>query len=200
MHEKHDSRLRCVQTPLHARSSPRTIALLGGGEMVQLDSSKQQSLVEFDVTNNSAHLVRASQSSSTVSHSDETNSRETLKRKCTTESVLSFEDLQQHFGCKRDDAAKALGVSVSTLKRSCRQHGIPWWPSRKKTKVSKTDCILLEPQGEKDVSPTCSKMPTEGQTERDNEMVGHLQDQNEGPNLLNTGNGSNKDSITTLIF
>ncbi|XP_028089742.1 uncharacterized protein LOC114290060 isoform X3 [Camellia sinensis] len=200
MHEKHDSRLRCIQKPLHARSSPRTIALLDGGEMVQLDSSKQQSLVEFDVTTNSAHLVKASQSCSTVSHLDETNSRETLKRKCTTENVLSFEDLQQHFGCKLDDAAKALGVSVSTVKRISRQHGIPRWPSHKKRKVSKTDCILLEPQGEKDVSSTCSQMPTDGQTERGNEMVGQLQDQNEGPNLLNTENGSNKESITTLIF
>ncbi|KAI7998141.1 hypothetical protein LOK49_LG10G02031 [Camellia lanceoleosa] len=174
-HEKHDSRLRCIRTPLHAGSSPRTTAILDGGEMVQLDSSKQQSLVEFNVTNNSAYLIRASQSCSTVSHSDETNSRETLKRKCPTESALSFEDLQQHFGCKRDDAAKALGVS-------------------------KTDCILLEPQGEKDVSPTYSKMPTDGQTERGNEMVGHLQDQNAGPNLSNTENGSNEESITTLIF
>ncbi|KAI7996159.1 Protein NLP1 [Camellia lanceoleosa] len=199
IHEKHDSRLRCIQTPLHARSSPRTIALLDGGEMVQLDSSKQQSLVEFDITNNSAHLVRASQSCSTISHSDETNSRETLKRKCTTESVLSFEDLQQHF-CKCDNAGKALGVSVSTVKRTCRQHGIPRWPSRQKKTVSKTDCMLLEPQGENDVSRTCSKMPTDGQTERGNEMVGHLQDQNEGPNLSNTENGSNKESITTLIF
>ncbi|KAL7169853.1 hypothetical protein ACSBR2_034818 [Camellia fascicularis] len=200
MHEKHDSRVRYIRTPLHARFSPRTTAILDGGEMAQLDSSKQQSLVEFDITNNSAHLVRASQSCSTVSHSDETNSRETLKRKCPTESALSFEDLQQHFGCKRDDAAKALGVSVSTLKRTCRQHRIPRWPSRKKKKVSKTDCIRLEPQGEKVVSPTCSKMPTDGQTERGNEIVGHLQDQNEGPNLSNTENGSNEESITTLIF
>ncbi|KAI7997411.1 Protein NLP7 [Camellia lanceoleosa] len=200
MHEKHDLRLQSIRTPLHARSSPRTIALPDGGEVVQLDSSKQQSLVEFDVTNNSAHLVRASQNCSTVSHSDDTNSRETLKRKCTTESVLSFEDLQQHFGCKRDDAAKALGVSISTVKRTCRQHGILRWPSRKKRKVSKTDCILLEPQGEKDVSPSCSKMPTDWQTERGNEMGGYLQDQNEGPNLSNTENGSNEESITTLIF
>ncbi|CAL5351328.1 unnamed protein product [Camellia sinensis] len=190
MHEKHDLRLRSIQTPLHARSSPRTIALLDGGEMVRLDSSKQQSLVEFDVTTNSAHLVRASQSCSTISHSDETNSRETLKRKCTTKNVLSFEDLQQHFGCKLDDAAKALGVSVSTVKRISRKNGIPRWPSQKKRKE----------KGEKDVSPTCSKMPNDGQTERGNEMVGHLQDQNEGPNLLNTENGSNKESITTLIF
>ncbi|KAI7998140.1 hypothetical protein LOK49_LG10G02030 [Camellia lanceoleosa] len=200
MHEKHDSRLRCIQTPVHTRSSPQTIALLDGGEMVQLDSSKQQSLVEFDITNNNAHLVRASQSCSTVSHLDETNSRETLKRKCTTGSVLSFEDLQQHFGCKRDNAAKALGVSVSTVKRICRQHGISRWPSQKKKKVSKTDCILLEPQGEKDVSPICSNMPTDGQTERGNEIVGHLQDQNEGPNLSNTENCSSEESITTLIF
>ncbi|CAL5420171.1 unnamed protein product [Camellia sinensis] len=224
MHEKPDSRLRCIQTPLHARSSPRSIALLDEGEMVQLDSSKQQSLVEFDVTKNSAHLVRASQRCSTVSHSDETNSRETLKRECTTESVLSFEDLQQHFGCKLEDAAKALGVSVSTVKRTCRQHGIPRWPSRKekkvypqrsahacnmgslgghlgrKKKLSKTHRILLEQQGEKDVSPTYRKMPTDGQTERANEMVGHLQDQNEGPNMSNTENGSNEESITTPSF
>ncbi|CAL5420173.1 unnamed protein product [Camellia sinensis] len=66
--------------------------------------------------------------------------------------------------------------------------------------VSKTDCILLEPQGEKDVSPTCSKMPTDGQTERGNEMVGHLEDQNEGPNFSNTENGSNEENITTRIL
>ena len=83
--------------------------------MVQLDSAKHHSLLEFDSTINSAHLVRASQSCSTISHSDETNSRETLKRKCTTESVLSFEDLQQHFGCKLDDAAKALGGKLVQL-------------------------------------------------------------------------------------
>ncbi|KAI7997424.1 Protein NLP9 [Camellia lanceoleosa] len=199
MHEKHDSSLRCIRTPLHARSLPRTMAVLDGGEMVQLDSSKQQSLVAFDITKNSAHLVRASQSCSTISHLDETNSRETLKRKCITKSVLSFEDLQQHFSCKLDDAAKALDVSVSTVKRICRKHGIPRWPSQKKRKVSKMDCILLELQGKKDVSPTCSKMPADGQTERGNEMVAHLQDQNEGPNFLNIENGSNKESITTLI-
>ncbi|KAI7996157.1 hypothetical protein LOK49_LG10G02022 [Camellia lanceoleosa] len=162
MHEKHDSSLRCIRTPLHARSSPQTIALLDGGEMVQLDSSKQQSLVAFDITNNSAHLVRASQSCSTISHSDETNSRETLKRKCTTKSVLSFEDLQQHFSCKLDDAAKALGVS-------------------------EMDRILFEPEGEKNVSPTC-KTPTIG--------IYFI----EGPNLSNTENHSNEESITTPTF
>ncbi|CAL5422615.1 unnamed protein product [Camellia sinensis] len=200
MDEKHDSRLQCIRTPLHARSSPRTIALLDGGEMVQLDSSKQQSLVEFDVTNNSAHLVRASQSCSTVSHLDETNSRETLNRKCPTASVLSFEDLQQHFGCRLDDAAKALGVSVSTVKRTCRQHGIPRWPSRKKKKVALDSIIKTHYEGETDVSPTYNKMPTDGQTERGNEMVGHLQDQNEGLNLSNTENDSHEESITTHIF
>ncbi|KAI7997295.1 Protein NLP6 [Camellia lanceoleosa] len=162
MHEKHDSSLRCIRTPLHARSSPRTMAVLDGGEMVQLDSSKQQSLVAFDITNNSAHLVRASQSCSTISHLDETNSRETLKRKCITKSVLSFEDLQQHFSCKLDDAAKALDVS-------------------------KMDCILFEPEGEKNVSPTC-KTPTVG--------IDFI----EGPNLSNTENHSNEESITTPTF
>ncbi|CAL5351329.1 unnamed protein product [Camellia sinensis] len=45
-----------------------------------------------------------------------------------------------------------------------------------------------------------NKMPTDGQTKRGNEMVGHLEDQNEGPNFLNTENGSNEESITTPIL
>ncbi|CAL5422620.1 unnamed protein product [Camellia sinensis] len=43
-------------------------------------------------------------------------------------------------------------------------------------------------------------MPTDGQTERGNEMVGHLEDQNEGPNFSNTENGSNEENITTRIL
>ncbi|XP_028089729.1 protein NLP7-like [Camellia sinensis] len=67
-------------------------------------------------------------------------------------------------------------------------------------------CILLEPQGEKNASPT-HKTPTSGQTEIGNGIVGHIQDQNgivpefiEGPNLSNAENRSNGKSLTTPNF
>ncbi|XP_058214029.1 uncharacterized protein LOC131325669 isoform X6 [Rhododendron vialii] len=44
--------------------------------------------------------------------------------------VFSLDILQQHFGNKREDVAKSLGISISTLKRNCRYHGIPRWPNR----------------------------------------------------------------------
>ncbi|XP_019157800.1 PREDICTED: protein NLP6-like [Ipomoea nil] len=39
--------------------------------------------------------------------------------------------LQQRFGMSRDDAAKTLKVSTSTLKRACRDFGINRWPNHR---------------------------------------------------------------------
>ncbi|PHT39061.1 hypothetical protein CQW23_22634 [Capsicum baccatum] len=44
---------------------------------------------------------------------------------------VSLEDLKELFGKKREDAAESLNVSISTLKRICREHGISRWPSSK---------------------------------------------------------------------
>ncbi|CAL5438795.1 unnamed protein product [Camellia sinensis] len=51
---------------------------------------------------------------------------------------ISFEDIQQHFGMKLNDAAKSLCVSRSTLKRACREYNISCWSTRKRNKENET--------------------------------------------------------------
>ncbi|KAL7597559.1 hypothetical protein Lser_V15G22589 [Lactuca serriola] len=51
-----------------------------------------------------------------------------LDVKCkTTEKALPREDIEQQFGRTMKEAAKNLNVSLSTLKRKCRVHGISEW-------------------------------------------------------------------------
>ncbi|KAI7996161.1 hypothetical protein LOK49_LG10G02026 [Camellia lanceoleosa] len=118
--------------------------------------------VEVDATNNGAHGVKAYENFPIVSHSEKKNTRDKFKRNYKSISVLTLEDLQQHFGSKREDVAESFGVS-------------------------EMDCILFEPEREKNVSPTC-KTPTVG--------IDFI----EGPNLSNTENHSNEESITTPTF
>ena len=44
---------------------------------------------------------------------------------------VTKDEIQQHFHLPLEEAAKALGICASVLKRSCRQHGIKRWPYRK---------------------------------------------------------------------
>ncbi|KAG5588410.1 hypothetical protein H5410_048844 [Solanum commersonii] len=53
--------------------------------------------------------------------------------------AISLDDLKQHFGKTRKEAAESLDVSVSTFKRICRENGISRWPSKK----IKRDKVLL---------------------------------------------------------
>ncbi|WMV48188.1 hypothetical protein MTR67_041573, partial [Solanum verrucosum] len=62
-----------------------------------------------------------------------------LKKKWGIVGSISLDDLKQHFGKKREDAAESLDVSVSTFKRICRENGIRRWPSKK----IKRDRVLL---------------------------------------------------------
>lgn len=50
---------------------------------------------------------------------------------------LTLRDLQNHFGLGLKEAASALGICTTTLKRACRRHGIQRWPRRALQKVSK---------------------------------------------------------------
>ncbi len=44
---------------------------------------------------------------------------------------LTSESLKQYFNLKQSEAAKMLGVSVTTLKQACRNLNIPKWPYKK---------------------------------------------------------------------
>ncbi|KAI8553578.1 hypothetical protein RHMOL_Rhmol05G0026900 [Rhododendron molle] len=141
MDEKLDSRLQFIRMSQFARSSPRALAFPDRGEIVgptALSSS------EFAATNNKAHLVGQGQSSSTASHYQRKNMRETSDKQGLTMSLCSVEDLEQPFGCYHKDAVKNLGdfirffahaVSVSMFKSSCRQHWVYWWQCQSENKV-----------------------------------------------------------------
>eukprot|EP01025_Chloroclados_australasicus_P036923 TRINITY_DN3758_c0_g1_i1.p1 TRINITY_DN3758_c0_g1~~TRINITY_DN3758_c0_g1_i1.p1 ORF type:complete len:720 (-),score=126.29 TRINITY_DN3758_c0_g1_i1:2945-5104(-) len=50
---------------------------------------------------------------------------------------LTYDDLVKHFGMGLKDAAGALGVCTTTLKRACRRYGIKKWPRRQLQRLSK---------------------------------------------------------------
>lgn len=69
---------------------------------------------------------------------DSKDSKDSIKALNTKAGAsLTFEDLQSHFGVGLKEAAAALGICVTTLKRACRRHGIQRWPRRALAKVSK---------------------------------------------------------------
>ncbi|KAI8553595.1 hypothetical protein RHMOL_Rhmol05G0028200 [Rhododendron molle] len=80
--------LRSFNMDIHVHtSSPQPAALPDGGEIVQLDSSEQKPLLDFDATNNSAYHCAL-----LVSDAEAKNMREESNRRCVTESVHSLVD------------------------------------------------------------------------------------------------------------
>ncbi|PWA99828.1 NIN-like protein [Artemisia annua] len=65
------------------------------------------------------------------------------KRK-RSESSIVLEEIEKHFGKTIDEAAAILHVSRSTLKRICRNLGIPRWPYR--IGPCKTDSLIKSDQ------------------------------------------------------
>ncbi|KAH7864706.1 hypothetical protein Vadar_032817 [Vaccinium darrowii] len=107
-------------------------------EIMQEDSSEQQILGELGPKNIEHKAVQKKEkgrSKKNIGHKvasaekscKKKNTTETPTKKYWTKRFISKEDLLQHVGRKRADAAKALGVSVSTLKRWCRKYEITCW-------------------------------------------------------------------------
>ncbi|KAM0059175.1 putative transcription factor Nin-like family [Helianthus debilis subsp. tardiflorus] len=67
------------------------------------------------------------------------------KRK-RSDRMISYEEISKHFGKTMDEAAAILNVSRSTLKRICRNLGIPRWPYKTGPYKSDTDTFMKSDQ------------------------------------------------------
>lgn len=52
-------------------------------------------------------------------------------QKCKRRKKISFRELQALFGKSSKEAAELLGISITQLKRVCRENDIPRWPGRR---------------------------------------------------------------------
>ncbi|XP_058214200.1 protein NLP2-like [Rhododendron vialii] len=126
-------------------------------------------------------------------HPDKGGKKKSEKGKGTASCIIRREDLELHFGSKREDVAKILDVSVSTLKRVCRDKGIP----RRQNRASNSVGRPPDQHGERNTSTAC-KTPLhnvharmEGEPDGQNQEANEFQrDLIEHSIALNTENDS----------
>ncbi|KAH7853108.1 hypothetical protein Vadar_033344 [Vaccinium darrowii] len=161
--EKLISRLQFLRMSLLGRSSLRPLALPSGSEFpghIAFSSS------ELTSTNNRAYLGRQDQCGSSASRIEKERTREMLYGEGTASHVFSFGHVQQHFGSKRKNDAKILGVSLSTFKRITRHHGIRRWPNQIRNNVWRSP----DPYREENLSPTFKMLSTNCPITMENDM------------------------------
>ncbi|PWA42301.1 NIN-like protein [Artemisia annua] len=113
---------------------PLPITLLTEKGAPQDSEDMEEENMENEPSN--SHVVGTSQSIAPyleqgIGNSDTNPGKVRKKRKRkSSESSITLEKIQKHFGKTMDEAAATLNVSRSTLKRICRNHGIPRWPYR----------------------------------------------------------------------
>ncbi|XP_071705225.1 protein NLP6-like [Rutidosis leptorrhynchoides] len=66
--------------------------------------------------------------SGTIKRKNNANFKGVRRKRKSAESSFSYEEIEKHFGKTMDAAAADLKISRSTLKRVCRELGIPRWP------------------------------------------------------------------------
>ncbi|KAL7175484.1 hypothetical protein ACSBR2_029143 [Camellia fascicularis] len=153
-----------VQRPQTTLSLPWSEPLQSEVEVMQVDSSDQQSMNAINTRSNVGGTERDNiaitcmQEKSTVKASKRKGNKSggTIKaserkgNKSGVKSNISSEDIQQSSKMKLEDAAENLQVGKSTLKRACRVYGIDRWPPRitKKSGFSQPNesapCVDLE--------------------------------------------------------
>ncbi|XP_063936230.1 protein NLP1 isoform X3 [Daucus carota subsp. sativus] len=114
--------------------SKKTIPRQEGKEGTQLlDPLAQQLVLDDALQSQKKGLALGMENFNTDIHIvNKTRIEVTSDRENNSEESISFENLRKHFGRPLDDAAKSFGVSRSTFKRVCRDHGIKRWKSGKR--------------------------------------------------------------------
>ncbi|XP_058194648.1 protein NLP7-like [Rhododendron vialii] len=108
---------------------PGPEALQNGEWTTQLDSTDQPSMYPL---NNGKNVVTAQQNIILVASSQEGKRKmqEKKHKKSGVRIEVSLEEIHRCSKMRREDAAEELKVSISTLKRVCRDYGIHRWPPR----------------------------------------------------------------------
>ncbi|XP_019157793.1 PREDICTED: uncharacterized protein LOC109154494 isoform X1 [Ipomoea nil] len=129
----------------------------------QEDSSSEAHIPESSATNEERNNVVVELNNSIDANGGNSSSEKTDNiSRWEKDYGITRQLLEQLFGKNRDDAAKTLKVSISTLKRACRDFGINRWPNHK---GKKPNCSLNQNQHvqavkkHKGIQPACPALP-----------------------------------------
>lgn len=105
--------------------------LQSGEDCALLDPFQQRSVTEHGNLKRKGDAGPSGQDHTIFELGNKQKMDKKLKKTWGLGGSITLDDLKQHFGEKREEAAESLGVSISTLKRICRENGISRWPSKK---------------------------------------------------------------------
>ncbi|KAM3326994.1 hypothetical protein P3S67_002120 [Capsicum chacoense] len=130
-HRNLNRKLQCMQLAPKSPPPPEdpTLHYLQSGEECALPDP-QRSVTEHRNLNRKGDAGPSGQNHTICDLGSKQKMDKKMKKTWGIGGSISLNDLKQHFGKKREEAAESLHVSVSTLKRICRENGISRWPSK----------------------------------------------------------------------